>query len=219
MFENSPDPLPPTGCRPAHDATMRLLDGVPDWDTDDARSHRESCARCKADLASARMIRPADFRLPATPTCDLTSRILTGVARDRSRRRTARWIGIASAGALAASLLVAFITGAFGPKPVGAFGESLEIASVPVQQTPSAFEDARSSIATLTRKIAEQTDPDVLSIPTPKIAPAKAGVEFDTLVEARQTAAKSFAPIASTARRAFSAFLRTAQPLNPTPVQ
>src|SRR5262245_53867827 len=94
-------------CRECQDLIHRLLDGEAVDPADACRSHVESCARCRGDLAAARVLLSGLRELPSIETSTMLAPRLTALVQEdrehRLRRGRYRWYATVT---LAASILV-----------------------------------------------------------------------------------------------------------------
>lgn len=193
---------------------MLYMDGVADWDNPSAQAHRILCASCRSELQAAQWIVDLSRKNGDPPPVDplQTERILNQVAGDRRRRRFVRWTGVGSFVGVAAAVLILLVPALFRPpvQPVPQPAPELARTTQP-NPPPATLEDARVQLAEFTRKTIE-TLPKVPDVTPPRMNwPAK---NDDPLSDTGAVAAKSVQPITTTARKAFSAFLKTAQVAN-----
>jgi len=205
------------GCEPGQAALQRFLDGEADWDTPDASAHRAACVACRDDLAFARSIRQLT---PPPPPVNLGPLLLTAVVSDHRRRRFVR-LAVAWA-ALAASVVIAVI--AFRPSNNAHNQPNPEVVvapksnKAPTPEPPRPIGDsvaeARDAIVTLTKRTASETrDGSARLLVSPKLPDLPdTGDNLEPLADAGSGAAKSFEPVASSARRAVNFFLRPGEP-------
>ena len=222
-----PDPATPVSCEAFQAALQRFLDGQPDAFASGDDAHRSACAACRADFRAAVRLQEG-LRgwekpvLEASLTDRMASAVLADMARPRLWRRVVerRWTALV---AVAACLLLAIGIGVRlanqperdQPAP------SPEIAATAPTAAPVALDgslaEAGSAVASLTRRTATQTieparrilasaadSPGILADPVPDaVGPAN-----QSLARIRDGAAMGLEPVANSARRAVSLFLR-----------
>jgi hypothetical protein len=210
-------------CPEFQEALQRFLDGEAGALGPACEDHRAKCASCHDDyLAAVRLARGLQLRgKPDSPT-GLTERLVAAVMADAiepsARGATRRILEVL---AVAACLLLVIALGLrFAPAPNRETPNPSPIAEVPgtaPMTLQKSFADAGSAVASLTRRTADETieparklltaaadSPALKADPIPDMMdPAN-----QSLTRIREGAASGFQPVANSARRAVSLFLR-----------
>jgi predicted anti-sigma-YlaC factor YlaD len=199
------------------------LDGeAPDGTGLDA--HLAACPACReAHAAAGRLLEGLRRRVAPVPPANLAGRIVLQVLADRGRRLTRRRLlygaGLAAA-AMAAAVLLAVWTG-LPRTPAGGDRDSGAEAGVPAREAVPSLQEqvsaASLAVASLTRKAADETVvttrlllPEV-TLPAAREPEPADPVPVDSarsLQEVRQGVSAGLEPVATSARRALSLFLR-----------
>lgn len=215
-------------CLEFYDRINQMLDGATDGYAADATAHLAECSGCRELAAAARLmstgltaiVRPQSSVL-------LTQSIVAGVLDERRQRLRRVRQRVAVTFALAASIVILMLVGWLGQSPRP--GQS-KIAQQPaVPQEPAApkigqsADEARVAVAAFTERFADQTKeqakllmaaankidlapmaslPDLNDLQQPLDPAAK------SLRHATQTVASGIEPIANSARRAFTFFVK-----------
>jgi hypothetical protein len=208
------DSQPMTDHTQAEAALGRFLDGLPNWDSAEAMAHRSNCADCRDDLDAARaMLHATSIR--ETPISYRSDAILSAVLRDTRQRRFYRWtiratgaIGLATAASLAVVYLLPQRTEI--DKPVANSSQKIDVAQPIPSMNP--LVDPREALAKLAGKLADDVSPGPVELP--KLPEVVAEDTWKPLRETGESASKSMQPLASTAKRALGAFLKTTSTIN-----
>jgi hypothetical protein len=215
-------------CRDARDWMHRRLDGEFGEPPPGLDAHLAGCRDCRELLAFAGRLEEGVRRLPCpAPPPDLAGRI---TARVLFRQRQARtWRRAAAVVSLAAAALLAIwlVRPAAGPtiSPATPGGEVARRGPPPrpVPSLQRQVEEAGQAVVSLTRRAADETVgptrafiPD-LSIPPVAVASADrpATDTARSLREVGQNVSAGLEPVTTSARRAFSLFLRELPPVGP----
>jgi hypothetical protein len=227
-----------TPCVLFEQTIQKLLDGDRCALSPELELHRSGCPECRAHHQAALDLKRGLDHWPAPPLPNMSDRVVIAVLSDAVtmdgvQRRVRRNLLLA----LAASVLLAlggvwvlsengpvqkFISARWGSVPAPKVEIPAEAVKDRVPETPrslrDSLEEAGSAVASLTRRTADET-----VTPTRKIlasqmeAPSFVTIEelpkamdpaAQSLQEVRQGAAAGFQPVASSARRAVSMFLR-----------
>jgi hypothetical protein len=221
-------------CPQSHDLLQKRLDGIPIVDRTALDRHLAVCSECRQLHAVA--VRLEDgLRLlsPPVPPADLAARIVGQVSADRRRRLAVRRGAIA--GALAAGLLLAIWLGQrpnrSGVVKVAVTGPIIQPSAVVAKRSPEvpslrvSVAEVGSAVASLTRRAADETVGQTKlllpeTIPAPPLTtsePMQPVIEppTESLRQAGQGMSAALDPVATSARRAFSLFLREASAMAP----
>ncbi len=220
----TPEPQSLTLCERHEQATQRFLDGDPDAFDSAIESHRVSCDLCRGYFQAASWLASGLSRLGRpTPSPDLTERLVSAVLSDAPRpssRNVARpWLAIL---AIAASLVLAVALGLrFSANADVNRGNTAppQIATTVPPAVPVALEqslaEASTAVATLTRRTADETVEPAKAILSSaadsavlKTKPEVSHSANDSLSTIRTGAALGIEPVADSARRAVSLFMR-----------
>lgn len=213
------------GCDRFQDALQHFLDGDANAFNPANETHRSVCASCHASyVAACRLAQGIGLQIKPVVPANLTERLVAAVLSDQiraSNRGVARrWLEVL---AIAACLLLVI---ALGMHFIGRDDQmqsppsAPQVATVP-QANPVALEhsfaEASSAVASLSRRTAQETiEPARRLIATATDTPVLksdpvAGIirpPDETLAPIRQGAAMGFEPMANSARRAVSLFMR-----------
>lgn len=212
----------PAGCLEFQEALQRFLDGEPGAPGLAGEEHRNQCGSCQSEyLAALQLQRGLRLRgKPDSPT-GLTERLVAAVMSDVTRPSasgtTRRILQVL---AVAAALLLAIATGwrvAHAPSPNPT---PVDIAKAPNPapiELDRSLSDAGSAVASLTRRTADETIEPARKLissaaesPALKVEPIPDMMDpaNQSLTRIRQGAALGLEPMANSARRAVSLFLR-----------
>jgi hypothetical protein len=210
-------------CNKFQNAVQQFLDGRTDAFDLECAAHRSGCAACQADyLAALRLARGVQLLEKPFPPSGFLDRVSAAVLADEIRPSTRgaarRWLEVLAVAAslmLFISLGMRFISHSKTPPPAAP-----EVATIP-DQNPMAldqsFAEASSAVASLGRRTADQAiEParrliaTAADTPVLKAEPVADVVKpaDEALAPIREGAAKSFEPVANSARRAVSLFMR-----------
>jgi hypothetical protein len=222
-------------CSESQDLLQRRLDGEPIDERAALNEHLHSCAECRQLHAVAGRLEDG-LRLfaPPMPRRDLSATIVGAVLadrRERTRTTRRRWLSVA---AVAAGLLLAVYAGqragffsgrstepvVANPGPTPPTGVAIKQPEEPLagpSVVASVFE-VSSAVASLTKRTATETVgqtwlllPD--SLPTPSltetdVVPPLLEPAAGSLLQAGQSVSAALDPVTSSAKRAFSLFVR-----------
>lgn len=211
-------------CAEANDLLQQRLDGNPSADGAALNRHLEQCPECRGlHAAATRLEAGLHAMLPPLPPARLRASLVSAALDDYGdRTRKRRWLMV-GAGAAAAMLLialsVAFIqrNGA-QPSPTGPVRFA---ATQPEKGVRDNVAEASLAVVSLTRRTAEETRAQTrlltealpMTTPLPPLEVTPPGWEppvQTVLQEAGQRVSSGLEPVTSSARRAFSMFVREA---------
>lgn len=205
-------------CPECHDLLLRRLDGEVTAADARLREHLARCPECRAAHASVVRLEEGLRLLGTAPPPCLANQITTRVLWDRQLRRLQRR-GLA----LAASVLLALVTGYYAWRDTGlpvAAPQWVEAVPTPAPAVSlqQSVEDASSAVMALTRRTADVTVDQTRwllaeVVPAPPAADPRVLEETleppaRSLREAGQGVTAALEPMATSARRAISLFLR-----------
>lgn len=211
-------------CPEAQELLQRYLDGETLSDPSALHLHLEACAECRERFAAAKRMRDALRSVPESAVSPAwTERTVTHILTDR-RRRLARQRWLAGA-ALAASMLL-MIGGYLWLR----LAEPVTLAQrtqppAPVDDSPvltRSVQEARSELAALTDRIADQITEQTQLLPAATVLPLEmAPVSWmplerplsslaQSLRQSKRGVSAGLDPVANSARRALTFFLRPA---------
>jgi hypothetical protein len=212
-------------CDKFQESIQRFLDGDANAFDAAGEAHRSVCASCQTDyLAAHRLALGISLQMKPVVPADFTGRLVTAVLSDQvrpsNRGMTSRWLEVL---AIAACLLLVIALGMHfmgRDDQVQSPPSAPEVATVP-QANPvdleHSFAEASSAVASLSRRTADETiEParrliaTAAETPVLKTEPVAGFVRppGETLAPIRQGAAIGFEPMANSARRAVSLFMR-----------
>jgi predicted anti-sigma-YlaC factor YlaD len=211
-------------CPEAQAWLQRRLDGEA-ADGAGLEAHLAACPACREAHAAAQVLLDGlRRRVVPVPPADLAQRIVSAALVDRARRQTRRRLlygaGLTAAGLAAAVLLAVWMAPPRTP-PAGGGADTVAAETAPPRKGMSSPREQVSAaglaVASLTRKAADETAvttrlllPDV-ALPPAREPDPQAPAPVDSarsLAEVKQGVSAGLEPVTTSARRAFSLFLR-----------
>jgi predicted anti-sigma-YlaC factor YlaD len=211
-------------CSESQELLQHRLDGEPIADRAGLDRHLAECAECRSlHAAAARLEEGLQVLLPPMPPARLQSAIVSAALDDYSARKGQRRLWLVGS-AVAAAVLIAMLNLAlvhWRGVPSGPTSPGPIVATQPEKGVRDNVAEAGSAVVSLTLRTADETREqtrlltEALPMGTPLPAldanpPALDAPVQTVLQEAGQRVSSGLEPVTSSARRAFSMFLREA---------
>jgi hypothetical protein len=195
-----------------------------------ANTHPTGCQPCREIRDAAILLINGLKQTPsAKPQPDFVDKVTRSAARDYQKRRIIRWSGRVASGAIAAGILIIWLSSPSAlqptqndvagsvskklPEPLPVLNPEMIVRDKsPADSLQERLGEAGSALIALSRKATDETltpARNLLPAPTPRVLPMQTSVELpEPLTELPQAAKAGLEPLTNTAKRAVNLFLR-----------